>query len=220
MDGGATAAGVPSACWRIGPVALGMSRRTVRDRMGPPDASDTARLHVGAGRSPLEREDVYLFPRDLGARLAREPAAGFSPKVLVLSYRGDALAQIDTTPGYSAQSGRCADGRPAPAPRDDGDAAAPADFEPFRSFAGVRVGDSFKVLARRLGAADVNTSGDVRTFDPAPLRVEGEAAVDGFTVSADRAVMLVGYTPELVLHRRAADCRIDGFRLDTARPEG
>lgn len=217
-DAKPTASGVPAACWGIGPVAIGMTRQAAQGRLGRPDFADTARLDAGAGQPPPDGEDVYLFPRDLAARLARAPGDGFTYRLLVLVYRGGSLSQIDTAPNSAVDSGRCPDGRPAPAPRDDAGEPPPADFAPFLSFAGVRVGDTPGRLQRKLGRADVNTSQDLYTFDPAPLRVDVEPGVRGFAVSADRGVMFAGYAPGIVLHRRAGSCRIDGFSFVPVGP--
>lgn len=210
VAGRPSAARVPARCWRVGPLVVGMSTGDVRDRLGAPDFEDSQALDAAHPRRPYAAV-IYVFPRNLRRRLAGRPSTAFDPRLLTLLFRDGRLVRIETSQSSSVESGRCLDGRPAPAPTGASDAAS-ADFKPFQHFATVRVGDPPAVLTRTLGApATISTARDFYAYDPAPLTFEVEPRVLGFAVSADRDAEFAGYAARMSLHHRANDCRIDGF---------
>jgi hypothetical protein len=71
---------IEPSCWHIGPVILGMSPRDVEYALGVADSRTINR----AGSFTA----FYVFPRDLGERLAEHPLSrgSFSPKTLRIAY--------------------------------------------------------------------------------------------------------------------------------------
>lgn len=193
-----TPAEVPAACWRVGPVALGMTEPAVEQRLGKPVASGT----VGG---PLRyRVALYSF------------ASGTNPRrigLVELRYRGGQLAAIDTSPGARLDSDPCA-GHPGRV--EAGEIRVEPAAGPFGRFAGTVLGDPVSALARRFGRAPAgNRSRDWLTYLPVPIAFDADpdrGRITGIAIATDDRALTAGALPRLRIRRDGATCRLLSIR--------
>ncbi|THD60526.1 hypothetical protein [Phenylobacterium sp.] len=210
---------VETGCWRLGPVTLGMTTAEVAALIGPPDhetAGPTVNLPAKVDRTGY-RNAFYVFPRDLAKQLERKPPKELRTRILKVAYFQDRAVQIASAPPTETSSNRC--GRMRGLAVTDGDAKG---FGPFRSFAGVREGDSVVALEARLGKNDThNRSGDVFDYWPVPLTLGVDvehSTVSSFAIGADEDALHLGGWAEVSLTRDPKTCRITGFSFVEKEP--
>ncbi len=194
--------GVPPACWRIGPVTLGMSEDVVEQRIGPPIAS------ADAGPQRRYRATLYAFPAG-----SRHAGPERRVRLVELRYAGRRLVAIDTSPGGRIESEPCA-GHPARVQPGDFDGDAPVG--PLLAFNGIRPGDRVRVIARRFGrAAAANRSRDWLNYAPLPVSFTVDPdrdRTDGVAIATDEDALLDGMPPVVHLGRDPATCRVTAVR--------
>ncbi|KAB7766371.1 secreted signal peptide protein [Xanthomonas maliensis] len=85
------AATLPAPCRHIGPVTLGLQKDEVLAALGQPDATR------GDAKHPDTLRVMYLYPRDLKARLAQHPLPLEMVGVtsLTVSFRNDQVINVD-----------------------------------------------------------------------------------------------------------------------------
>ncbi len=196
--------GVPPACWRIGPVTLGMSENVVVQRIGRPVVT------ADAGPRRRYRAVLYAFPAG-----ARDTKPATHVHLAELQYDTGRLVAIDTSPGGRIESEPCA-GHPARVQPGDFDGDAPVG--PLLAFNGIRPGDRTSILARRFGrAAANNRSHDWFTYLPLPVSfvVDPERRrITGVAIGADEDALTPGSLPLVHLGRDSASCRVTAVRYD------
>ncbi len=206
------AVGVPAACWRVGPLSVGLLAVAVARVLGPAD--ETIKLApdgLGPGRAYESR--IYTFPRDWRAEIARHPSGEPRLRFLeVLIWDGRVVA-ISNDP-----SGRIQGGPPCrgPAPRADPPARIdPADFRPFEIFLGVSLGAPAARLAGWFGAPPAhNRSDDWLNYLPVPLtfdRDDDNGRITGFAIGLDEDAVTRGGGYHLTLTRDPKTCVITGI---------
>ena len=214
----------PAACWRLGPVTLGMTQDEVASVLGPPDSEGEgppATLPSKVDRKGY-RDAYYLFPRDLARRLARGGAtpARLDLRLLQVSYFQGRAVRMDSGPPAEFRSTPC-QGHPAEDIAFGGDAEG---FAPFRAFAGVREGDPITTLTHRFGKPNtVSTARDFYTYMPAPLTLGVDPehkTVGSFSIGADTDAVFLGGMAHLEFTRTPATCRISGVRFLARGPAG
>jgi hypothetical protein len=144
---------LPGACRILGPLRLGADESVVRRLYGAPDAAV-----VGADGG---RTAAWVFPRDLGRRLAARPvrAGALSYGVLYVRSRTGRITGLrDETGGLATEL----------------------------AFAGVKPGDPVARADAALGApSSVSRARDFRSYAPLPLAVhadEDRRTVNGFEI--------------------------------------
>ncbi|HEX4096828.1 MAG TPA: hypothetical protein VHX64_08870, partial [Caulobacteraceae bacterium] len=123
---------------------------------------------------------------------------------------------ISNNPGSAIWSTKCKGDAPPVGTAPD---SPPADYSPYRSFAGLNEGDSPARLFRRLGRPfTISSAGDFYNYWSTPLTLEVEDGhVAGFSIGTDRDTVGLQPAVHVELTRDPATCRIIGYRL---RPEG
>ena len=210
---------VDTGCWRVGPILIGMPRNKVDSLLGPadlqiddPPATDPAGPH---------RTAIYVFPRDLAARLLRKPVAAVDFRLLEIDFEGDRVARIGNDQGYALQTSRCGPSNSDAVDPPDASEAPPADFRPFTRFAGVYVGESLRTLHRQLGRqTTLSTAGDFYTYVPAPITFHVEPArpggvpeVLGFAIGSDERTVFLAHHSYIRLDRDPVSCRFRGYSV-------
>jgi hypothetical protein len=209
----------PLACWRLGPVALGMTREAVVRELGDPDFEGDGPPIGYDTRIGRYRLAYYVFPRDLAQRLARQPQAQVRFRVLEIAYVEGGVAQIANNPPARISGARCA-GHPARGPDTSRD--PPADFTPFLSFAGLKAGDSIDALTARFGKPwTISTAHDFYNYGPFPLTLgvsDEDGWVGGFSIGTDSDTVMLGGFANIEFARDPATCRVNGYRLLPSEP--
>src|SRR6202012_4182757 len=98
-----------AGCWRLGPVALGMTTAEAAALIGPPDpeaAGPAVNLPAKGARTGY-RNAFYVFPRDLAKQLARKPPKELRTRILKVAYFQDRAVQIASAPPTETSSNRC-----------------------------------------------------------------------------------------------------------------
>jgi len=199
------AAGVPAACWRVGPLSVGLPVAALDRGLGPADETEIlAPDGTGPGRTYESR--IYAFPRDWRARLARHPRAEPGLRFLEVLIWKARVAAISNDP-----AGRISGGAPCHGPAPPSDAPArsePADFPPFERFLGVSLGSPAARLPRWFGAPPAqNRSRDWLNYLPIPLtfdRDEDSGRISGFAIGLDDDAVTRGAGYQLTLPRDPA----------------
>jgi len=214
-------AAAPLACWRLGPVALGMTREAVVRELGDPDFETDGQPPGYSTRLPLDhyRLAYYVFPRDLAQRLDRQPLAQVRFGVLEIAYVEGGVAQIANNPPERISGAKC-NGHPGRAP--DASRDPPADFAPFLSFAGLKAGDSVEALTARFGKPwTISTAHDFYNYGPFPLTLgvrDEDGRVGGFSIGTDSDTVLLGGFANIEFARDPTTCRVNGYRLLPSEP--
>jgi hypothetical protein len=211
----------PLTCWRLGPVALGMTREAVVQALGQPDIERDGPPIGDPDRMRHDRYRLayYVFPRDLAQRLAREPQANVRFRVLEIAYVTGRVAQVSNSPPARISWTRC-DADPARPPRTaDG---PPAEFAPYLSFAGLKAGDSVAALTARFGKPwTISTAHDFYNYGPFPLTLEigdDDGRVGGFSIGTDSDTVLLGGFANIEFVRAPGTCRVSGFHFLSSEP--
>ena len=206
---------VDKRCWRVGPLRLAMTRAQVEARLGVPDLETTLVDDLDGGRTYPTA--VYVFPRDLAARLAANPLPAVRFQILELAFRDGHLVRIGNTAAVRTPGAACTAGRARSTPV----ALDPDAFRPYQRFLSVRVGDRLADVRRRLGPwSFVSNGGDFVNMFPTALTFDVDEdgpllgrRVTGFALQADADAGLMGEMIDLTLERDPATCRVHGFGL-------
>jgi hypothetical protein len=210
-DGGVSA--VPAYCWHIGPVALGMGRSAVEERLGSPDFEADSLNQPD--QSHRYTTSFFVFPRDLAARLAKHPAREFAHRVLQVTYDDDMVVSIDNNPPEMLWSEPCRTDPKSEGISGERISHPPRDFAPFEKFAGVKVGDTLASVSHRLGRPSPNKSRDFYTYWPVPIRLGVDpdtATVTGFAISTDMKSAGSGMA-HIFIMKDPKSCLNNGFKL-------
>jgi hypothetical protein len=195
---------IPSKCWRIGPVALGMSRPEVERALGQPDFTST------------HGNSFYIYPRNLLRWMRKHPVRmeDFILVSLVLMYKDDHVDAItvpdDTAISYPA----CHAARISSTPRN----TYKPRF-PFR-FSSISIGDRLESAFRKLGHyAGSNRPHDWFEYWPVPLALTSyennhPRTVDAITIATDERAM--SRIPELVVSANLdpTTCFVNGYTFN------
>jgi hypothetical protein len=207
---GSPASVVPGACWRVGPLRLGMTGDEVEQRLGAP--VERATVAGGDQGQPAYEVRIFAFPRDWSAQ-ARHPARLRFLEVLLAQ---DHVVRIDNDPGSVVRDGACAGADRAPRIDMGGE---PAGFQPFQVFAGVPVGAPTSDLASRFGRAPAsNRPHDWRSYLPVPITFDADPAtgrITGFAIAADEASATTAAPVEMTIVRDHQTCRYLGLAFGT-----
>jgi len=203
--------GVPAACWRIGPLSLGLPAAALDHILGRPE--ETAVLppdNLGSGRPYHSR--IYAFPRHWRAELARQPRTEPRLRFLEVLLRDGRVVAIFNDP-----PGRIDGGAPCRGPVTASAAPArsdPADFRPFETLLGVSVGAPAARLAVWFGTPPAhNRSDDWLNYLPVPLtfgRDVESGRITGFAIGLDQDAVTREAGYHITLTRDPATCVITG----------
>jgi len=199
---------VPAACWRVGPLSLGMSEADLTHRMGAPVQTSV----LPAGPKGGYEARIYAFPAQWRSDLARRPHADIRLRFVEVLLSDGRVVGIGNDPGARMDFPRCGAKGPSPTVGTGGD---PADFRPFQSFAGIRVGMSVQRLTQRFGQAPAsNRPGDWRSYLPAPIAFDvdpGSRRILGFSIGADERAVTTGADVHIRVRRNPQTCEISGL---------
>lgn len=202
-------ASVPAACWRVGPLTLGMTRRAAEEALGPPDQTGRRTILSRRRRTRLDTA-LYVFPRNLRNWLTLAPAAreDFHPATLRLAYAGDRLTAIAFGRSARIDFPACASRRNPDAGYQRGDADFPADFN------GIGLEASLQQVTAAFGPfATHNRSRDFWTYDPLPIAVTGDDRVQEIGIATDAAMVGALGPAHLAASLEPASCRVSGFSV-------
>jgi hypothetical protein len=205
------AALVPDDCWRIGSLALGMTRHLVERTLGSPTATRSAAVTYRRQKFPLT-ETLYVYPRNLRnwLRLAPEPLDRFSPPTLRLFYWKDALVAVAAGNTARIESGDCKPAHPARA-FERGGIDFPYDFH------GVTLGAPVASVPQRFGRfASVAPARGTANYWPVPLAFSGAKTVQEITFATGMAFAAAAWEPDFQLQRDPQTCLVTGFAFPKA----
>jgi hypothetical protein len=212
---GAPASVVPPACWRVGPLTLGMSRAELDRAMGAPVQSRPVADSLAPGRAYTAR--VYAFPRTWRADLERGPVSNPHLRFVEVLLLEDRAVKIANNPPALIRGPACkAVARPPEIDLEH----EPLGFAPFQAFNGVRVGDTLRSLEKWFGRApEPNTTRDWYNYLPAPITFDVDpetARITGFAIGSDQDAVSLGAPVQMTVARDPATCRTTGisFRDD------
>lgn len=193
------AGALPQACWRVGPIRLGMTEEEVERRLGAPMARSSRAASMAT---------LYAFPF-LGGPLVVNGRARL--RMAELRFVDERLVAIDNDPPSSATSGACSPGHVRD-PLEGVDLGANAG--PLIRIAGIKTGDPLSQLRRRFGRAPAhNRPRDWYNYLPIPLSFTVDRhRISGFEVARDEAALTsTEPEPRIYVHREPATCRLTGI---------
>jgi hypothetical protein len=200
---------VPGDCWRMGPLRMGMTFAQTHTLLGAPGASRALSVTYRRRKFPVTRL-YYVYPRNLKnwLRLAPSRQADFHPVVLKLDFSGDALVAVGVGTSALVEAPSC-----EPAAPGHGFARKGADF-PY-GLHGLTLGAPLSDVVARFGAF-VGRPGNVHTYWPVPLSVEGDKMVTGIRIASGAAFESGGGTPDFLLQLDPRSCFVTGYTLAPA----
>lgn len=195
-------AGVPSACWRMGPIALGENRVAVEAAIGKPVAE--ADVTNTLPKPKQYRAVLYVSPTP-----TLVPSRGrLRIRMTELLYDADRLAAINNSPPSTLDSTGCSSqfwNHPDKAV----DVGAPVG--PFRRFDAIGIGDRLAKLRHLYGGESwSNRSKDWYTYWPVPITVDVDSdttIIDGIAIATDEQAGSILAMPWLHVRRDPATCR-------------
>jgi len=195
---------VPAACWRVGPLSIGMPEADLARVMGAP--VQTSATPSGDGPGSHYEAKIYAFPTDWRSRLPKTgPVHLRFVEVLLTEGR---VVGIANNPGVRVDGPSCR----SPALEFGG---APAGFRRFQTFAGIRVGDTVQDVTKRFGRPpNSNRPGDWRSYLPAPIAFDVDpdtGRVIGFAIGAEETAVTTGADVRIAVERDARTCTILGL---------
>jgi hypothetical protein len=208
------AGGVPAACWRVGPLSLGLPAVAVDRVLGPADETNTlAPDGLGPGRTYESR--IYAFPRDWRAEMVRHPSGEPRLRFLEVLISEGRVVAISNDPSGRIQGGAPCHGS---APHADPPARIdPADFRPFETVLGVSLGAPAASLAEWFGTPPAHDRpGDWLNYLPVPLtfdRDDDNGRITGFAIGLDEDAVTRGAGYHMTLSRDPATCAIRSINL-------
>lgn len=194
---------VPQECWRIGPVALGMSHSDTEKALGVPDYT----THGG--------NLFYLYPQNLRHSLKRHPIppSQFQFVHMTIVYRDDRVVLIAAPGKTEVEYPPCKERKPLA-----WYVTTTKPKLPFR-FGSIAVGDRLQRVFRKLGPyVGRNGPGDWFEYWPVPLELTSDESVhprtlDSVAVAVDEQTMR--YIP--TLHVRTEldpdTCLVTGYNF-------
>jgi beta-lactamase regulating signal transducer with metallopeptidase domain len=204
-------AAVKPACWRLGPVALGMSRVDVERTLGPADYAAVKDAH--------ETDAFYVFPRDLHDRLVRHPVTEVVHRDLEVTFVDDKIVRLDTAPPGVAWGPKCQLDKKIVRRGDDSSVSIPYDF------ATIKIGDSPDTVARRLGkfascgVAAIDAEYKCSTL-PMVFSVPEGDKVAGFAIAATMEDLHRGGLEHFFKVKDPKTCLYNGYKLLPKGPPG
>ena len=210
---------VDLSCWRLGQIALAMTRFEVRRLLGAPDfEADTAKDPA----NPDKRYDAafYLFPRNLSTSLAVEPTAAARYRLLELVYANDAVVRIDNRPPQAVTRSACRGSK-----KDDGSTpdtnASVGGFTAFQAFAGVRQGDALASLRKKFGRLpEADASRTRYSYPKTPIVFDVDPKtnrISGFSLTSDLAKAADSASANVLLTIDPMTCLIRGYKISASR---
>ncbi len=204
--------GIPAACWRVGPLSLGLPAVALDRVLGPADETNTlAPDGLGSGRTYESR--IYAFPREWRAEMVRHPSGEPRLRFLEVVIWDARVVAISNDPSGRIHGGAPCDG---PAPHADPPARIdPADFRPFETFLGIPLGAPAARLTGWFGAPPAhNRSDDWLNYLPVPLtfdRDDDSGRITGFAIGLDEDAATRGGGYDITLTRDPKTCVITGI---------
>jgi hypothetical protein len=205
------AAAVPDDCWRMGPLTLGMTRRSAERILGSPLATRAAAMTYRRQKFALA-ETLYVYPRNLRnwLRLAPQTLDRFPPPTLRLFYWKDALVAIAAGNAGKIDAPDCKPQHPVTAFVRGG-----VDF-PY-DFHGVMLGAPLATVSQRFGRfANVNAAHETANYWPVPLAFSGAKGLKGITFATGMAFAGLGWEPDFQVQRDPQTCLVTGFAFPKA----
>ena len=194
---------VPTRCWQIGPIILGMPESEVQQRLGTPDQRITTSNGVAT---------LYVFNKKPGP-LVTGGRARF--RIVELRYADNQLIAIDTNPGMTMFSPACPAHHRIPTWKvvDTTEIAGP-----LLTFSGMQIGDPLLRLVQTFGSMpNRNRSGDWYNYLPVPVSFDVDPdrkRITGIAIARDESI-LTGERPQvhLRLERDPTTCGLTGIKF-------
>jgi hypothetical protein len=202
------AAAVPTDCWRMGPLRLGMNLAQARTLLGAPGASQMLSLTYRRKKIPLTRL-FYVYPRNLENWLKLVPSrqADFHPITLKLDFSKDVLVAVAVDHGAHITPPPCKPSAPG-----RGFVRKGADF-PY-GLHGLTLDAKLSDVEARFGKfASSNAAKDFHIYWPVPLSVTGKDTVSGFRIATGAPFESGGGTPDFQLRLDPRSCFVTGYVL-------
>ena len=199
---------VPSDCWRMGPLRLGVKQIQARTLLGAPGASQNFTLTFRRKKMDVTRL-FYVYPRNLEnwLRLVPSRQADFNPITLKLDFSKDLLVAVSVDHAAHMIAPVCKPS--APGRRF---ARRPAEF-PY-GLHGVTLGAKLDSVEARFGKfANTNAAKDFHIYGLVPLSVQGKDSVTGLRFATGAPFESGGGTPDFTLKLDPASCFVTGFAL-------
>lgn len=205
---------IPAACWRIGPLALGMTSADVLGAIGPADYAEKDHEKI-AGKDTDVVHWLYVLPRNYPAQLAAHPVdrLKFRPTPLNIMFVDDRAATIVI--GGGARTG------PFPAscrPQSDAATGQTAqdvnrDYRNY-DFAGVRLDDPLSSIRAKFGELSQNTPGDFQNLWPVPIAFENDTEmVTAIEIASSIATTREFIIPDFRVSIDPNTCLISGYTI-------
>jgi hypothetical protein len=197
---------VPSDCWRMGPVHLGMNMAQARTFLGTPGASQNFTIAYRRRKFPVTQL-LYVYPRNLRnwLKLAPSRVADFHPVTLRLDFSKDALVAISLGATAQVTAPPC---KPSVQRRDF--VRSRQDF-PY-GFHGLTLGAPMASVEPRFGKFAGRAS-DLHVYLPVPFLIEGKDTVSGLRIATGAPFEARGDMPDFQLKLDPRSCFVTGFAL-------